>query len=159
MKRESREPVRAFRRSLRRLERVQKVLMEEKDCCGGLTLSQCHPLLEIEERGETGLNDLAARLGLDPSTLSRTIEGLVRLGMVDRRPNPKDRRSVILTLTRRGKTTCDAINEKNDRLYDEILSRLTKRRREEALVLFDELVRAMDEAIGSSEASCCTDSE
>lgn len=146
--------VREFRGILRRFERVHRVLMEDRDCCGGLTVTQCHPLLELDAMGEASLSDLAGRLDLDPSTLSRTVDGLVRSGLVDRRPNRLDRRYVVLSLTPKGKETCDDINERNDRFYEDILSKLPDRRRDDAIRLFDELVRTLDQAV-KPDGTCC----
>lgn len=125
----------------------------DRDCCGGLPLSQCHPLLEIDALGETSLSDLAARLELDASTLSRTVDGLVRSGLVKRRPNSRDRRYVVLSLSPKGQRTCDEINHRNDRLCEEILSRLPRKRRDDAVRLFDDLVRTLDRAV-ARRAKC-----
>lgn len=141
------EQIRAFRGVLRWFERTHRVLMDDLDCCGGLTIVQCHPLLEIGESGRTNLSDLASRLTLDRSTLSRTVEGLVQQGLVDRRPDGRDRRFVVLSLTDAGRKVCDEINENNDRFYGEILSRLPDDKREETIALFDGLVRTLAEAV------------
>lgn len=141
------EQVRSFRGVLRRFERAHRVLMDDLHCCGGLTIVQCHPLLELGELGPTNLSDLATRLNLDRSTLSRTVEGLVRHGLVDRRPDSRDRRFVVLSLTGEGRKVCDQINEKNDCFYAEILSRLPDDKREETIALFDGLIRTLAEAV------------
>lgn len=44
----------------------------------------------------------AARLRLDPGTVSRLVSGLERLGFIQRASDPEDRRKYRLTLTRRG---------------------------------------------------------
>jgi DNA-binding MarR family transcriptional regulator len=49
--------------------------------------------------------ELARTLGMAPTTLSATIERLVRKGQVRRKPNPDDGRSYVLELTARGKAT------------------------------------------------------
>jgi DNA-binding MarR family transcriptional regulator len=141
------EQVRFFRKVLRRFERTHRVLMDDLHCCGGLTIVQCHPLLEIAELGQTSLSDLSSRLKLDRSTLSRTVEGLVRQGLVDRRPDSRDRRFVVLSLTDEGRRICDDINERNDRFYAEILARLPDDKREETIALFDGLIRTLAEAV------------
>ncbi len=142
-------PVRAFRKSLRRFERVHKMLMEDRDCCSGLTITQCHPILEIDELGKTNLSELASILNLDPSSLSRTVEALVQQELVRREPDNRDRRFVVLSLTPAGKKISDEINGKNDLFYDEILSKLPEKKRGAAIRLLDDLVQAVNSTISS----------
>jgi len=60
----------------------------------------------IKEMGEqaTGCHakELAARSGLDPSTVSRTVATLVALGLIERRADPHDGRATVLALTGAG---------------------------------------------------------
>lgn len=152
-----RRKVREFRAVFRRFERVQKTLMEDRDCCSGLTTAQCHPLLEIDEVRQTNLRELAAKLNLDPSTLSRTIDNLVQRGLVRREANPEDRRYVLLSLTDDGQKICDRINEQNDRFYDDILRRMADQKR--GVQLFDDLVRSLVEAVSPTEDCSCEERE
>lgn len=65
-------------------------------------------LLWLRRSGPTRLTDLAARLGVGKGTLSRQIRGLEALGLVDREPDPVDRRSARLRLTEEGQRRFDA---------------------------------------------------
>jgi DNA-binding MarR family transcriptional regulator len=60
----------------------------------------------IKEMGEqaTGCHakEVAARAGLDPSTVSRTVATMVSHGLVERRADPYDGRATMLALTRAG---------------------------------------------------------
>src|SRR3954466_11111843 len=55
--------------------------------------------LSEEESGRLRMCDLAQRLHLSPSGLTRRIDGLVKTGMVRREPGPDDRRVVWAVLT------------------------------------------------------------
>ena len=55
-------------------ERLTARQLKEESCCRGVTLAQCHTILEIEELGQATTVELSKRLGLDKSTLSRTID-------------------------------------------------------------------------------------
>jgi DNA-binding MarR family transcriptional regulator len=85
-----------------------------------LTYSQCHTLLEVGTRGEVSLVDLASSLGLDTSTLSRTIQSLVVLGLVTRTTNEKDRRYIKISLSGEGRKVYEAIG----RLYYTFMTRV-----------------------------------
>jgi len=99
-------------------------------------------LLEMEELGRTTTKQLAENLRLDKSTLSRTIDGLKRLGMVKRSENKGDRRFTILELTQKGKAKCDSLNEYNDELYRDIFKDFKRKDKDLFLNLFEELVEA-----------------
>lgn len=110
-----------LRKNLRRLERL--MIIQQDGCCDTVTLAQCHALLEMEQSGpSTTAGALAVALNLDKSTLSRTIDQLVKLGHVSRKIEPADRRYTILKLTSKGQTECDAINATANRQYDEIFT-------------------------------------
>jgi len=68
----------------------------------GLTTSQYGLLGQIEAFGPLRPADLAARMGLDPSTLTRNLQGLVAAGWVAQVPGP-DRRSRQVLLTDAGR--------------------------------------------------------
>jgi DNA-binding MarR family transcriptional regulator len=147
--------VRRFRRALRQLERVASD--HSHTCCVQVTMAQCHVLLEIAEAGPLGCSELARRLRLDTSTISRTVDGLVGAGLVQRVENPDDRRSVILTCTREGNKLCREINRDADGFYERKLTRIPAAQQAQVLAGFESLVEALSEE-GSDEKSaepCC----
>ncbi|MCK4750392.1 MAG: MarR family transcriptional regulator, partial [Bacteroidales bacterium] len=77
------EYIQHFREILRIFDR-EVFLQNNASCCNGISLAQCHTLLEIEKNSEISVSDLAMNLSLDKSTVSRTVDGLVNIGMVDR---------------------------------------------------------------------------
>jgi DNA-binding MarR family transcriptional regulator len=114
--------IRDFRRSLRALEReVELSLASQTECCG-VTSAQCHLLLEIDARGKASIGELAEALELDPSTLSRTADGLVKAGLVSRADDPLNRRRQILCLLPPGKEKVDYIDSACDEYYEGILA-------------------------------------
>src|SRR3954471_20697279 len=69
---------------------------------GRLPLGEARVLFEIGSDGATP-RDVRARLGLDSGYLSRMIRSLQHSGLVETRPNPADRRTKRLFLTRAGR--------------------------------------------------------
>jgi DNA-binding MarR family transcriptional regulator len=72
---------------------VRYFAMEEdnaESCCG-MTLTQTHALVEIGRAGYVSLKGLAYVLGLDKSTMSRTVDNLVKTGFVLRETDPGNR--------------------------------------------------------------------
>jgi DNA-binding MarR family transcriptional regulator len=116
--------VKEFRINLRRLEQLMVSQQKRDAAWHGVSLAQCHCLLAIEQLGRPSQNDLAEQLCLDKSTLSRTVEGLVRIGLIERAIDDKDRRVYRIRLTEQGAKTCLTINTIYDALYRQVLDRL-----------------------------------
>jgi putative acetyltransferase len=139
------QELRRFRDSVRKFERKVSSLLKESCCSPGLSLPQCHVLLEIEILGETTGADLSRRLGLDPSAMSRIIDGMVSIGLVQRSPHQKDRRVICLSLTEQGKRTCDSTNRNNDVYFRKIFSSLPKSEHDGVIRSFELFVSALVE--------------
>lgn len=71
----------------------------------GLDLREYDLLVQLDEAGEAGLRlrDLAARLLISPSNVTRRTESLERRGLLARRPDPEDGRGVIAALSPAGR--------------------------------------------------------
>ncbi|UCD33005.1 MAG: MarR family transcriptional regulator [Desulfobacterales bacterium] len=137
------QKIRSFRKLLRLFERLTAHQLKEDSCCQGVTLTQCHTILEIEELGQATTVEISKRLGLDKSTLSRTIDGLVNIGLVERSPNPSDRRFTILSLTEHGQHVADQINRSNDDYFGQVFKHVEIDRYDEVIDNFERLVLAM----------------
>ncbi|MFD0784551.1 MarR family winged helix-turn-helix transcriptional regulator [Micromonospora azadirachtae] len=66
--------------------------------------------------------ELALRARLDPSTVSRAVATLVSHGLVERRPDPVDRRAQVLALTPDGRTALTDTHDWYARLFDRALA-------------------------------------
>lgn len=114
------EHIRQFRSNLRILERESDWQRQNDVACCGVTLAQCHTIMELGKSGEIASVELAAALGIDPSTLSRHINGLVNLGIVNRVINPDDRRYVSLSLTETGRTIFEGLEAMCNQYYAKV---------------------------------------
>ncbi len=92
-----------FREQIRILERRLGLLNKyNSSCCQQITLAQCHALVEIGRSETIALKDLSTLLTLDISTMSRTVDSLVKAGFVKRTASVTDRRSVDIQLLEKG---------------------------------------------------------
>jgi len=132
--------IRDFRRSMRRFERLTNAQL--RACCNVATLAQCLVLMELDEAGPLVLGELATRLRLDSSTLSRTVDGMVKQGLLERRRGAEDRRLVWVALTARGQAACRQIHHDNDGLCRRVFAKIPESRRASVLSSFDLLVQA-----------------
>ncbi len=142
MKKADMELVSKFRSALRKFEREQEYLQRSK-CCKGLTLAQCHALLEIGKLEQPSLMRLSESLSLDKSTVSRTVDALTNLDLVDRYVPFEDRRTVLISLTKTGKDTYDDINYENDTYYTRVLEAIPARERNFFVSTFELLADTM----------------
>lgn len=60
-------------------------------------------LCRLVDEGGQRLGSLAQAFGLDPSTITRQVRALEHAGWVERRPDPADRRAVLLDTTDEGR--------------------------------------------------------
>ena len=141
--------VREFCRNLRRLEHLATARLREDLTCHGISIAQCHCLLVVEQLGRPSQNEVAEQLCLDKSTLSRTVEGLVRTGFLVRARDVRDRRVYRLCLTEQGEKTCSAVNGANDAVYTLALDRLTMDA-EKVVAAFAAVVHALVEVKGDT---------
>ncbi len=147
--------IQEFRRQLRRLEaEIGMTLAGETACCG-VTLAQCHLLLEMENREAPSLTELADALALDKSTLSRTLDSLVRDGLVEREPDPDNRRRLRLAYTPAGRERVQYINDLCNCSWQNILTLIPVQKQPilaEAITL---LARAMRTHRQRGSEPCC----
>ncbi|MBO6634979.1 MAG: MarR family transcriptional regulator, partial [Parvibaculum sp.] len=87
-----------------------------------------------------GLNQvgLADLLEVQPITVARLIDKLVALGLVERRPDPNDRRAQQLFLTGNAQPLLDQMWEAGDEILDEAYAGFSE---EERTTFIDMLVR------------------
>lgn len=90
----------------------------------GLTASQFHGLIVLDEKGEVAGCEFARRMGLSPSRGSRVLSGLVAGGLVVARDRPDDRRTMEILLTGRGKRMKKRIADRMKACEDRICGRL-----------------------------------
>jgi len=129
--------------------RLLGVLDENGMSCCGITLAQCHALVEIGHAGSMSLNALADALRLDKSTMSRTVENLVKQGFCKREPDAQDRRFVMIKLTPGGKAMYTKVKMGMDGWFEAIFNALPEEKREQVLESAALLLAAID------SAGCC----
>ncbi|HCX66231.1 MAG: MarR family transcriptional regulator [Parvibaculum sp.] len=121
---------------LRDNSRFMKVAFSER--VSGLTQAQWGALAQLsrhEGLNQVGLADL---LEVQPITVARLIDKLVSLGMVERRPDPNDRRAQQLFLTDKAQPLLNQMWDAADEILDEAYAGFSD---EERTMFIDMLVR------------------
>ncbi|MGW2180643.1 MarR family winged helix-turn-helix transcriptional regulator [Streptomyces sp. NPDC001732] len=91
----------------------------------GLSLSRTKVLRALAGRGTLHQAELATALGQAPRSVTQSVEGLERLGLVSRTDDPEDRRRKTVSLTNTGRTTLAAAEEAGTRVLRQIFGSLT----------------------------------
>ncbi|MEW4286062.1 MarR family winged helix-turn-helix transcriptional regulator [Priestia koreensis] len=90
-----------------------------------LPTSQMMALEELEVEKLT-VWQLANKLKLETSTVSRLVDKLVKKGLIYREVNEKNRRELFLHLTEKGHTTVNFLREQSITFYQSILNNLSE---------------------------------
>ncbi|MBW2961445.1 MarR family winged helix-turn-helix transcriptional regulator [Mesonia aestuariivivens] len=69
----------------------------------GSTMATGFALLNIDPEEGTPSTSLGPKMGMEATSLSRTLKSMQEKGLIDRKKNPEDGRSVLITLTEYGR--------------------------------------------------------
>lgn len=89
-----------------------------------LSPSQLQLLMIVAAKAPVQPKDLAAKLCLTPGALTQLIESAEQQGFVERKPDGKDRRTVCVSLTRKGKRKVASIKKAREQLLGEAMRAL-----------------------------------
>jgi len=87
--------------------RTAKVLVrrfDERLGAHGVSTPRSRVVVEVARSQPVRLTELANAVGIAQGTASTLVDGLVREGLLERRPSPEDRRSVLLHVTPDGES-------------------------------------------------------
>lgn len=97
----------------------------------------------LDDKGPQRLGAIAANYRLDPSTITRQVQAVVKLGLAAKGPDPDDRRASLLSLTREGQEAIKVARDARRQMLDRIMASWTPQERQEflrALTRFNETV-------------------
>ncbi|MFN7961142.1 MAG: MarR family transcriptional regulator [Thermoanaerobaculia bacterium] len=148
--------------ALSELVRVYQFRDRDRICCHDVSVTQCHALEALLERGPLTLSALAGELFLDKSTASRVVATLERKGYAARATHPEDSRAVLLTATAAGRELCRRIEHQLVLEERELVADLEPEVRRGAALLLRRLARAARRRSGlggeQGEPACCCES-
>jgi DNA-binding MarR family transcriptional regulator len=104
----------------------------------GINGRQCAVLIAIDEQAPSSQHDIAQRMGVDRTTMVTLVDELEGKGLVDRRPDPRDRRKNVVALTEAGRVTLQGATEAADEAERSFLGALS----DQQAATFRELLRA-----------------
>jgi DNA-binding MarR family transcriptional regulator len=108
-----------------------------------MTATQRIALFELGHAGSLRLNDLADRMGVSAPTASRSVDALHELGLLERVPDPDDRRALRIELTDAGQKLLAERKAKAEAAFEPAVAALSETERE----TLSELLRRMSDAV------------
>lgn len=112
-------------------------------CCG-ISVSQCYVLETLQHAGALTMNELAVRMHLTVSTVTRVVDQLVTKKLVTRREDERDRRYRLVDLTPGGRTVFERSWKTVFESEKAILQGFPAGQRESLIRLLRELNQAVD---------------
>ncbi|ASU80576.1 MarR family transcriptional regulator [Actinopolyspora erythraea] len=141
---------------LRKLLGLRQVAMQRAQHDNELTASGTGLLSELVHGGESRASDLAHNRVVDASVVSRQLGHLEQEGLIERRPDPSDRRVSLLRATERGRAALAERERQKARWLSEVaLSDWDDRR----LAELDELLRAFSDDLLTASRQLLTNPE
>ncbi|GIH96508.1 MarR family winged helix-turn-helix transcriptional regulator [Planobispora siamensis] len=137
-----------LRRLFRLLARTGRLLEPHGHTELRVSMSEIFALGELGDADTLSQNELAARLGLEKSTVSRLAAALERRGWLSRERDPDNRRFYRLGLTPEGRAATESIGREFHRTHAALLDALTPAEREGLTLGLNGLIRALEEHDG-----------
>jgi DNA-binding MarR family transcriptional regulator len=110
-----------------------------------VTLSQYRVLVVLCAAGPLRSGELAERVGVHQSTLTRTADRLVTQGLIQRDQSPDSRREIMVSLTDRGRGMVSQVLRQRSNDIREILGSVSEKNRRVILAGFREFAKAAGE--------------
>jgi len=117
----------------------------------GTTRAQWIVLFRLREQEGLSQVDLADVLELQPISLVRLLDRLVEHGLLERRPDPRDRRANRLFLTKSGRRLVDDLDSLRDAIAGDVLRDVSDKHVESGLATLRE-VKDRIKALGEDAA-------
>jgi MarR family transcriptional regulator, transcriptional regulator for hemolysin len=121
----------------------------------GTTRAQWIVLFRLRQQEGLSQVDLADVLELQPISLVRLLDRLVEHGLLERRPDPKDRRANRLFLTPGGRQLVDDLDSLRDSIATDVLHDIAPKAIESSLETLRDIkerIKSFSESPGSAAA-------
>lgn len=113
----------------------------------GLTQSEFRCLRLFNKNDVLNNKQVAERMNLSPSRLTRIIDGLVAKDYIIRQIEPADRRNMKVELSKRGKVIVQKLNDAYVKIHQEILEDINKSQHKPLINAMENLLIALQKWI------------
>ena len=110
---------------LRRAHQRHSLIFQEYIGDSQLTPLQFAALVKLRDLGEVSQNHLGRLTAMDAATMQGVIKRLAARGLIERRPDPNDRRRLILSLNAEGRKLIEFLIKNGGAITDQTLEPLS----------------------------------
>lgn len=96
------------------------------------------------------IKELIRRVGLSGSRLTRILDGLERSGFVVRSIDPDDRRSIIVTLSEKGESLAQDLEQRYIDIHKEILEGIPQEMHDTVLISLSNMLNSLEKWLRQS---------
>lgn len=89
------------------------------------------------------VRDISEELGITPGGISQQVENLVKMGLLERKTDEKDRRAVCITLSEKGKEINQWLDGFLSGLFQKLLSEVPEEKRKIFVEVLDVMYQGM----------------
>ena len=111
-------------------------------CCHGQSVSQCYTLAALAAQGPATMGELAGRLFLEVSSMTRIVDHLVANKLAKRSEDPMDRRVCRVQITRQGRALASRIRGELIKEHELMLREIPAESREAVISAMSHLLSA-----------------
>ena len=141
---------------LSELIRVYQFRDRDGIICYDISVTQCYALEALVKSGPLTMNELASRLYLDKSTVSRVVDAMERKGLLRKRRHTRDGRAVSLDCTRKGREVNLRIRRDIQEREKRLMADFDPEVRAAMIQLIGRLAKAAEERVSTAGGSCCS---
>ena len=102
---------------------------EETPCGEPITVAEAHTLIDLSEIKALSQGELAERLHLEKSTISRLVRQLLARGWVERTPLPEDGRVMMIRLSKEGRKAAERLLQARRAKFARLLAAIPQSKR------------------------------
>jgi len=110
---------------------------------GLITLPQLWALRQVAEMGACSMHTLAQSQGLKASTITGMVDRLVKLGLLKRFTNETDRRSVLASITPKGRKIMAALHTEHRQSIRRLFQHISPKERAMYLAIIEKIGHAL----------------
>jgi DNA-binding MarR family transcriptional regulator len=116
----------------------------ETPCGAPVPVAEAHAIMDLAAAGPMNHGQLAVRLRLEKSTVSRLVRQLEKRNWIERTSAKHDRRVVQIRLTAAGKRAAKRLAAARHSKFDDLLAAIPKQKRHFILEAMSDLVAALE---------------
>ncbi|MBC2254003.1 MarR family transcriptional regulator [Listeria ivanovii] len=125
------------------LNQIHQAISELSTNTADISIEQFFVLREIAENDGISASDLALCLLVNKSAVTPKLKKLEEKGYIRREKNEKDKRAIVLTITKKGKEIYQECEQKLENLVNEWLEILGEKDSEQFLMLYEKITKSV----------------